>query len=713
MFVLKHFAMRPLPGVRLTLVARDLHTPYSGMLPGFIAGHYRFDDAHIDLQALARRCGVRLVHAEVNAIDADARLLRFENRPPLGYDLLSINIGSRPGTVGFAEADNQFSVKPVDRFVAAWRRLEQRLDRPDATLSLAIVGAGAGGVELALSLDYRARQLAGDLEIDLLTDRAELLPDHNPKVRKMLGAILSRRGIRLHTGAEAVAFDGTAVQTADRQSIASDAVIWVTHASAPLWLRQSGLALDEAGFIEVDESLQSRSHPQVFAAGDIASVVAYPRPRSGVFAVRQGIPLARNLARYLRRQPLKPFHPQSRFLSLISTGERYAVASRGNWAFRGKWCWRLKDWIDRRFVRGFAEWPKESGSGPETPDLNPMRCAGCGSKVGSAILEPVLERIRETHGLEFAPGLDQPDDAALIEVPPGKQLLQSVDHFRAFTDDAFLFGRIAANHALGDLFAMGASADSAMIIASVPFASEAMQAEELYQLMSGIAVCLSAHQVKLAGGHSGEAGELACGLSVNGFAEPDQILQKSGLRPGDVLILNKPLGSGVLLAADMRGRARGDWIETAFDGMLLSNRAAAECLRRFGAGACTDVTGFGLAGHLFEMTRASACAAEIQLDAVPLLPGAVEVAAAGILSSLQPQNRRIGHQIDDPHGLAACASYPLLFDPQTAGGLLAGVPADRGEACLAQLHRGGYSDAVIVGRVIEADDGAALRLVNS
>jgi len=710
--------MNPLPGVRLTLVTRDLHTPYSGMLPGYIAGHYEFDDAHIDLLPLAHHAGARVVHDSVTAIDADRGRISFARRPALDYDLVSINIGSRP-TNPLANGDDglQFAVKPVDRFIESWGRLEQGLLERDDDFRLAIIGGGAGGVELALSLDYRARQLTqrhARLRLSIVTADERLLPGHNDRVRQIFTHILEQRSIPVYYQHAVEKFEHGHLHGDFATPLAADSAIWVTHACAAGWLRDSGLALDDNGFIAVNACLQSVSHANVFAAGDIAAVDAYPRPKSGVFAVRQGIPLARNLIRRLRQQPPRPFRPQRQFLSLISTGDRYAVASRGPWALQGRWCWWLKDRIDRNFIRRFSELPDMSTGDPEVLELAPMRCGGCGSKVGSEILEQVLEQVYREHGVGSDSGLEHPDDAALIKVPPGMELVQSIDHFRSFIDDPYLFGRIAANHALGDLFAMGVDAHSALVIANVAVASETKQAQDLYQLMSGVVETLAQHHCLLLGGHSGEGSQMSCGLSVNGFARPAELMLKAGMRPGDLLILTKPLGSGILFAADMRGKARGDWIDAVLEQMLVSSQAAANCFRRFAASACTDVTGFGFAGHLFEMARASGCAVEIMVDRLPLYPGAAALARQGIESSLQPQNIRIRHSIDDQGKLAAHAAYPVMFDPQTAGGLLASVAAEDAAQCLQALRDLGYGQAQIVACVVErSDSGKILSLVSS
>ncbi len=718
LFVLKNFAMRPPSATRITLVTRDLHTPYSGMLPGYVAGHYDFDDAHIDLLPLARRAGARVIHAEACGLDAGRRQLALAGRPPLAYDLLSINIGSRPTFAAEVESDpRQFAVKPVDRFIVSWRGLERRLRDDAAEVRVAIVGAGAGGVELALALDYRARHLDGRrgyLRIVLCNDREEILPSHNARVRRIFERILHQREIELRTGFRALEFGDSELHDAAGNRLAADAVIWVTHANPAPWLRDSGLELDGAGFIRVAPTLQSLSHPEVFAAGDIAAVDGYPRPKSGVFAVRQGLPLARNLQRKMDAQPLAAFRPQRQFLSLISTGDRYAVASRGPFAFAGRWWWRLKDRIDRNFVRRFSAFPLPDEESDETAELAPMRCGGCGSKLGSGILEPVLERIAAETGVDLLGGFEHADDAALVDVPEGATLIQTVDHFSSFVDDPYIFGRIAANHALGDLYAMGVAPHSALVSASVAFGGERQQAEDLYLLLSGVVATLRANEARLLGGHSGEAAQMSCGLSVNGFAEPVGLWRKSGLRTGDALVLTKPLGSGMLFAADMRGRARGDWIDRALEVMLQGQRGALRALRGCEVHACTDVTGFGLAGHLFEMARASNVAAEILLPELPLFAGAAELAAAGLVSSLQPQNLRLRHQIDDPAGLAADSRYPLLFDPQTAGGLLAAVPAGRAAEAVAALRAAGYAQAAVVARAIAAETPDwSLRLVSA
>ena len=716
--VLRKFGMKPMPGVRLTVVTRDIHTPYSGMLPGYVAGHYGWDDVHIDLGPLARFAGARLYHGEVEGLDLAERVVHVPGRPPVHYDLVSINTGSRPRTIDVPGArEHALPVKPIDQWLEHWQALQERARASRGEFRVLVVGGGAGGVELALSTQHRLRGLlreqgddASRLHYTLLTDGPDILPTHNAGVRRRFARVLAERGIAVHANSKVVAVEPDGVQVAGGDFHPADAVLWVTSAAAPEWPAESGLAVDEAGFIVVDKSLRSVSHPEVFAAGDIASLPD-PRPKSGVFAVRQGPVLTENLRRAVAGRPLRAYRPQRNFLGLISTGDAYAVASRGNWSWEGRLLWTWKDWIDRRFMQRFNELPEMAPeAGPDVGGIADadairelstlaMRCGGCGAKVGSTVLSRVINRLPAQRRADVLIGLDSPDDAAVFEVPPGKVMVQSVDYFRAFIDDPYTFGRIAANHALGDIFAMGAEAQSALAIATVPYGREHIVEQTLSEVMSGALDTLAPTGAVLAGGHSSEGAELAFGLTVNGLIAKDALLRKGGMHPGDALILTKPIGTGTLFAADMRGKARGRWIDGAIQSMLVSNQAAAACLYRRGATACTDVTGFGLRGHLVEMSRASDVDVRVELEAVPVLDGAEQTVAAGILSSLQPQNVRLRRAVRDPDTLSAHPRYPLLFDPQTAGGLLAAVPSAQAADCLAELHDLGYPHAVIIGRV--------------
>jgi selenide,water dikinase len=562
----------------------------------------------------------------------------------------------------------------------------------------------------------------------LLTAGPNILPTHNAAVRRSFESVLKQRDVTLHLDAEVVRVAGDHLETRRGETLQADEIVWGTQAGGAAWLADTGLALDEAGFVQVRNTLQTETDPLIFAAGDCASIIGQPLEKAGVFAVRMGPTLAGNLRRTLLGQPLKPYRPQRRWLALISTGDQHAIASRGAFYARGDWVWRWKDWIDRRFMLRFSEFPAmpeaDTKQGEQIPleaaeqtqaiSALAMRCGGCGAKVGATVLSRALAQVRPIERDDVLIGLHAPDDAAVLRVPPGKALVHTVDFFRAFVDDPWLFGRIAANHALGDIFAMGAEAQSATAIATVPPGLEDKVEDTLFQMMSGAVSVLNEAGCALVGGHTGEGRELALGFAVNGLIDEtlSGVMAKGGLRPGDVLILTKPIGTGTLFAAHARLQARGRWIDAALVSMQVSSRAAAACLSAHGARACTDLTGFGLLGHLLEMTQAAGVDAELELDALPLLDGAAETVAAGILSSLHPANTRLRRALRNQKEALDHPNYPLLFDPQTAGGLLAGVPEAAADACLAALHEAGYRQAARIGRVVpQGDAPEAIRLV--
>ncbi|MGM0680392.1 MAG: FAD-dependent oxidoreductase, partial [Pseudomonadota bacterium] len=438
--VLRRLGMRPVPGLRVTLVTRDVHTPYSGMLPGFIAGHYDYDECHIDLGPLARFAEARLYHAEVESVDLDNRIVHAADRPPIAYDVLSINTGSRPSSIDIPGVDEfALPVKPIDVFLDKWQQLIEQVRVSKGPFRIVVVGGGAGGVELALSTQLRLQTLLKETGKEpenviytIISASDEIMHMHNPGVQKRFRRILTQRNIAIKIATQVTEVKAGKVLTADGKAYDADAILWVTTASAPAWPAEAGLAVDEAGFIKVDEHLQSLSHKQVFAAGDVASLTD-SRPKSGVFAVRQGPVLAHNLPAAATGRRLRRYRPQKNFLGLISTGDKYAVASRGSWSYESAWLWMVKDWIDHRFMNRYNELPEMDEE--DSPDLADgiadaaaikelstiaMRCGGCGAKVGATVLSRVMQRLPNTQRDDVLIGRDSPDDCAMLTMPKDK-----------------------------------------------------------------------------------------------------------------------------------------------------------------------------------------------------------------------------------------------------------------------------------------------------
>jgi selenide,water dikinase len=704
--VIKQLAMHPVAGLRITVVSRDIHTPYSGMLPGLIAGHYQPEQCFIDLRKLCQWAGIRLFHSRAVRLDTDLQQVHCDNRPPLRYDWLSINVGSTPALDGISGARQcGVGVKPIDELLVA---LENWLAALPLSATLTVVGGGAASIEVILAIQYRIEQMAPAARVryQLVSADQRLLAGYPTRVTDYFGNLLQRRAIDFFSDYRVTAIDGTRLHGEGRQPLEAGFTIWALGASAPAWLAGSGLDLDESGFATVAGHLQSTSHRNVFAAGDCASFVARPLPKSGVYAVRQGPVLARNIRRAIEGKPQSHYRPQRRFLSLLSTGDRQAVASRGVFFASGPWVWRVKSRIDRSFMDRF------NNPGPASPMATPgprpeqwMRCGGCGAKVGASTLSQVLRRLAEEDGESVDPAAE---DAAIVRPPSGQLMLQSVDFFRAFIDDPYLVGKIAANHCLGDIYAMGATPASALAVANIPYGHPRIMQDTLYQLLRGALDTLRQANVRLLGGHSSEAAELAFGLTVNGFSGGAEPLTKAGLQPGQALILTKPLGTGTLLAANMLQRAQGRWVEAALEAMQQSSLQAAAIMRHHGASACTDITGFGLLGHLLEMLRASGCGGRLALDTIPLLPGAAQCLEQGWFSSLHEDNAWHKQEVSGtPAGPST--SEQILYDPQTAGGLLFGVPPAEADACLAALRLASYR-AAIIGEVCPLEPASTTRV---
>ncbi len=705
--VIKMFGMRPDPGVVITVIAKEIEAPYSGMLPGFVAGHYTYDQCHIDLVRLVNWAGARLIHGTATGIDRATRQVSIEGRPPLTYDLLSIDVGITPLLSGIDGASEYgIAVKPVSTFAARWQALEKAALAPDGPRRIAQVGAGAAGFELVLAIRHRLRERAPAAGIDpdgfsfALVAGSQLLPTHNARARRLARAEIEAQGVELIENDGAVRIAPRVLHLASGRTLAADAVLLATQAGPAGWFETSGLTQDPAGFIAVRPTLQLLDDDDVFAVGDCATVIDHPREKSGVFAVRQGPPLTENLRLRVRGIPARPYVPQKNFLTLLSTGPRHAIAARNGLALSGNIIWRWKDRIDRAFMDMFNALPAMPSTAGA--DADEMRCSGCAAKVGPVTLSRALDRLG-------GGGSRARDDAAVIDDGGDRLRLETVDFFRAFWPEPYLFGEIAANHAMNDIYAMGGVPTHALANVVLPFAEPRRTEEDLFQLLAGAKAAFDRVDVPVVGGHSSEGQELAAGFFVSGSVGRDDLLGKSGLKPGDRLILTRPIGTGILFAALMRGRAQATAIAAALAVMRQSNGSVAQVMRAYRPSAATDVTGFGLAGHLLEMLSASDVTAQIDLPRIPLYSTVLTLGRDGITSSLLPENSRLGSSLGGPPAADAHV-LAILFDPQTAGGFLFGVPATEADACVAAIRAAGASDAAIIGTVDRVYDGAGPRL---
>ena len=351
-------ALRRLPTevrsiVEVTLVSRELHTPYSGMLPGLVAGHYRTSECHVDLTALCAASAVQLVQGRVDALDLktnQAKAAEFT----MPFDLVSLDIGSTPPLQGIPGAtEHGLSVKPIDRFLTEWRAFQAQVELLTKPVHMVVVGGGAGGVELVLAMAYRLKSKRALVKWSVVS-RGELLPGYPRRAAAMMAARLAAAGVAIRTQTEIARVASGRLFFSDGSEAAYDQLLWANGSAPQAWPAAAGLRCETDGCVSINAHLQSLSHPQVFAAGDVATDVAQPRPKAGVFAVRQGPILADNLVRAATGQELRRYQAQNDYLSLLSTGERHAIACWYGLVWQGQWVWHLKNRIDHRFMQRFS-----------------------------------------------------------------------------------------------------------------------------------------------------------------------------------------------------------------------------------------------------------------------------------------------------------------------------------------------------------------------
>ena len=686
--VLRMWGMNPLPGVRVTVINPGPTAPYSGMLPGFVSGHYSREDLDIDLVRLARFAGARFVDGAAEHVDVVKREVRVPGRPPIKFDIASIDIGitsEMPDLPGFQE--HAVPAKPLGRFARRW---EEYLET-STTPKIAVIGGGVAGAELAMAIAFAMQQHGKAAHVSLI-DSGNVLSGFGPKARTLLLKSISDAGIEIVERASIQKVTDGAVVCADGREVFADFSVGAAGASAHSWIGKTGLELQN-GFIVVDAHLQS-SEKSVFAVGDCAHMSHAPRPKAGVFAVRQAPILFANLRAALSGGDFKDYQPQTDYLKLISLGRKSALAEKFGTARRGRLLWLWKNRIDLKFMTQFRDLkPMAQPKLPSPVALGviealgdkPM-CGGCGAKVGRGALREVLDTLPATSrtDVELTPG----DDAAII-VTGGVRQIFTTDHLRAFSLDPVQMTRIAAVHALGDCWAMGAKPQAATANLILPRMSKELQSRTMAEIMRTAHDVFGSSGAAIVGGHSSLGSELTIGFSITGLCDGPPITL-AGARPGDRLILTKPIGSGVLMAAEMAMLGNGSDVTAALAEMQRS-QAVASTILRSNAHAMTDVTGFGLAGHLSGICEASGVAAEIELGRLPILSGAEALAEKGIRSTLFVDNREGAGPVFGATG----ARGDLLFDPQTAGGLLAAVAPERAEDILHQLWVAGYPAADI------------------
>ena len=708
--VLKSFGMRPEAGVRLTLITDVLNAPYSGMLPGHIEGIWSKQDMHINLVKLARFAGARLINQTVKSINTDTKTIYLKNKIKINYDVLSLNCGAAPDISSIPGAGRYaVAVKPISFF----------LNKMPCTSSISgpicIIGAGAAGAELALAFRHKYGPSAN---IHLIGRSSRVLPTRARSASRILKKALTKSNVTLHLGRAVKKITATEIHLCGEAKLSFSHVFLVTSARPADWLIDVAVKKDKAGFIQVSKKLQSVSHDDIFAAGDIASISNFPQEKAGVFAVKAGPVLYHNLRAFIRGKSLKLWQPQHQYLALIGLGNGQALASFGLFSAEGRFWWALKAFIDRRFIKKFSVLPKmpeplvpfpalagQIGRSSDVADT--MFCAACGAKTGAESLQAAIYAACEMAVEAGADATYLPDrtittDHAELFVPAGtRSLSQSVDYISQHISDPFCFGRIAALHAMSDIFVAGHQPLSALATVILQRDHKDLQVNDLAQMLAGSLIELARHKTKLLGGHTSIAEHAGLGFAVTGMAAGTEMQDKPDIESGIVmdLILTKPLGTGVILAAEMRQLCPAESYADAMQTMLKSNFLAAQIITKMPQAVMTDVTGFGLARHALNLAnRAGAAGVTLYPMSCPFITGALSLSAEGLQSSLFTTNQ---HNLTlselEPDSPAA----KLMFDPQTSGGILTAVLHKQTKVCLQRMHQAGYTHAAVVGQLSE------------
>lgn len=663
-----HPRQRP-PATLISLISRQSRLIYSGLVPSVVAGLTSADSACIDLRRLCGLADVAFLRAEILGLDPLARMLLLEGRPPLAFDCLSLDVGATTPA-----APGEMAVKPLEPFLH-W--CETSLPQ-----EISLRGSGASAVEVGLALRARGHR-------PQLILRGATLQLGSPKANRLAEALL-----------EEAAIPRGQMPKEWRADLAC------TGSQGPSWLGDSGLPVDPGtGRVLTEPTLEVCAHPGLFASGDCGLIQRHPRPPSGVWAVRAASVLATNLRRSLGGRPLVHWRPQRWALQLLGDGglrggQPRALALWGPLALGpASWLWRWKQHLDHRFMASFADLQ------PMEPTV--MACRGCAAKLPARPLQAALTRLAALDGLQAVPlAVDAPQ---LAELGEGQRLLQSVDGFPALVADPWLNARLTTLHACSDLWASGAHVHSVQVMVTLPTAAPGIQEDLLLQSLAGVRSVLQPLAAPLLGGHTLEGRDgagLALTLTVNGVAGPGRHWGKGPLRAGDALLLTRPIGSGVLFAAGMAGACRSQWLDACLHLMQQSQAPLVDLLAAHGCHACTDITGFGLLGHLGEMLASSSPGVVVHLDgpAIPVFEGALALLRGGYASSLAPGNAEALVLLDGPvRWLSPQPPAPvleaLMTDPQTCGPLLAALPGDRVSAALQQLHAMGFGQAAVIAQV--------------
>ncbi len=704
--VIKSWAMNPPKNAKLILISDQANAPYSGMLPLYIKGEYTFDEVHFDLRRICALAHVDFIESKVTKIDPEKKIILLENRPSVSYDYASINTGIIPleSFLDYSKEKDEKRVvflKPISKLIYKFEIILQEITKSNKTLHLAMIGGGAAGIEMTFMIQARLQDLNKNCNLSLFHNTKELLKGHHVRSQELIVQNLQKSGIKIYLNTEINSFKDNTLTSNNNETYPCDFLFVSTHAMAPSWPKESGLSVCSEGFIKVDNFLNVINSPSLFAAGDCIQFSNFKLNKAGVYAVRQGPILKHNLRHVIgEEKSFIPYKPQKSILGLIHSGVDDVIYSKGRFVHSGKRYYKLKKYIDKKFMENFGlpfyHLLPKSMTGVKYLEASEINtCGGCGSKVSPDLLFGIIHSPLFDIYKDVLP--EVLDDAPSFPTDKGK-ISTSIDGFRSFINDPYLFGKVATLHALSDLAANGARPLNVNLSITLKIAPEKLQQYELKQMMFGICEILSKHKVKIIKGHSSEGLESNITISVNGIS-PDKNYTKFLIKQGDQLILTKGLGAGILLRALMLGECEGRWCSSFLKSLQQDNLDIIPLLDQYNISAMTDITGFGFVGHLLEMLNQNKFSVELNYSKIKLFKGVESILDKGIQSHLGPKLKKLYlKKIENLNNF----NIDSLHDPQTNGGLLIAIQKDQAETLKNALRKIGHVDSEIIGQIISA-----------
>lgn len=668
--VLKTLSEQAAKPFEVILVTNVIETPYSGMLPGQLAGWYEQSETHFNLLKVCAQSQTTLIQATVTGIDPTKKVVHLAGRPPLDYDFCSINVGVRPWQPRGCE-NNPFvmAVKPISEILSRWKSMDDSLPK-----RVLVVGAGAAGFEISNIVNARTPAT----EVSLIDSGSLVLPTFGSSTRQKAEKILRRNSITTLLNHKLIEVQDQKAIFENQPEILFDRMILSTGALAPAWFKETSLDLSQDGYLLVDETLKT-SDPFIFAAGDCIHFSPHPLPKSGVFAVRQGPILTENLLAQAQGNGLQSYRPQKRSLALLVSAKKRALFSYGPISFESAAAWTLKDLIDRRFMRMFGGMEPAMQSLPGDAENT---CGGCGGKVESQIVQNAVQN------LKLDPEIKKLLPLHIDDVGEFQNLAVSIDGFRSFTQDLFLFGKIATLHALNDIWASGSVPNAITVQVNLPEMPPLQRSRHLKEMMEGVFEVLKKWNIQLLNAHTSESVEYS--ISMTSIGQIKNRWRKSPLGRNLSLILTKPVGSGVYLQALMKGQlTQRGWSE--LKAHLEQDHGDWAMKTTVPIQNSTDISGFGLWGHLQEMLGDELELKDLKIGQVPELSEFNHYLALGNQPHLLASNQK--SLFPNNFTLADCG-----FDPQTNGPLLLAVEINQAKRLVQELQDCGFLKAQIIGQ---------------